>query len=223
MDVIPIDIIENEIFPKLDFSDVLNLASIYPEWLSMANKHIVNIGKSIGFEEMYDMNDVFSKLEYIGDMESEFDKIKSEMTIVLHLVSIVNEESLSDFQNKIYPQLDSYYFVFKQDMMNNLDFVLDKKIFRPHLYKYIQKNVPLLYTKDDEHVDFRVFHELFPNFEKIIDKIVIDYLEQYNLQINRLVLDFFKTELNKKLYTHLCFKQFYLDIIKHNVRILKMK
>jgi hypothetical protein len=33
MNMVPIDIIENEIFPKLDFSDVLNLASIYPEWL----------------------------------------------------------------------------------------------------------------------------------------------------------------------------------------------
>lgn len=210
MNTLPTDIIITELFPKLKFSDIINLTHVHPEWLDMTKKYILSLGNTLEFKDIHTYHDVLNKLTVKMDIRAEFNQIKQFSPVTVRLLT-------QGYYNHNYPieeeellkMLDSLYPYFEEDMKANLDTVFSKKIVTPSTIQFIKKNSPKGILSCD--TDFRILHHLFPNFERELDDVVRFFCKEYHIDSEGIIYAF-KTEINRKLYRlfpMFTFKSFY--------------
>jgi hypothetical protein len=155
---IPGDIFVELIFPKLNVSEILQLASIQPHLIPYAKKYIVDLGKRLRIPNVNNYNELMSKLT-IKKIYDEF-----VMNLILDLYHLVVEYSDSsvkkrDFLNRYESRLWDGYFDFEKDLAVITEKFDNKRFIKPEYFKN--------------------FQDRFENFRNYLSQMQLDFYFDY--------------------------------------------
>lgn len=198
---LPLDIIVNEIFPKLELSGIIALTIACPSIKNLSQKYIFKLKEVLEIDYAQNHTHVLNHLEFKENIRSRFSWIKYMTPIVLYLLTRSYDTQFHTIESDIYTKMDVIYTQFESDMTNNLDIVFSKRFIKPSVLSYSIKHSP---KKELTHgnIDFRIFHHLFPKFELSLDEIISEFLKKNQIQDTDRpsILSNLKTEINQKLY-----------------------
>ena len=116
MDKLPVDIYVSEIFPKIKLSEILELASLQPYLIEGTNNYLVEMGKSLGMENLKDYKDFLHRLT----LKHGFARFMDDFLSDLYYFLIENHEfSLEWFFDKYEPKIKKAKLEFMEDLENS--------------------------------------------------------------------------------------------------------
>jgi hypothetical protein len=164
MNHLPIEIIKNEILPRLELSSIVHLLMLNSTWNQIAKEYIINIGKKLKLLNICTYLDVIKILEYDMNIRQEFIRIKYFIPIIIQSIMRIHTSELQISEDDILDVLDLSYDSFQKDLLNLVDVISGNVIIKPWVVDFIKKNQP-------NEMDCRVIDKLFPNFQRKINKL----------------------------------------------------
>ena len=200
MNTIPKDVLLTEIFPRLQFSELVQLLFIFPSLSSTIKMYIVQFGQRLGIKNITEPKDVFCRLQFDKKcIYAHWCHIKNVLPVILHLLTIGHSSnSLFQIEDELYPQIQKLQNDFENDWNLNLDCIFGKYIIRPSSVEYI-RNHHTFAVLTNEITNFNVLQYLFPRFEKGLDEIFNKYIQRNNIQNHNILLREWKTEISQRL------------------------
>jgi hypothetical protein len=199
MNQIPIEIIFEELFPKLQLSDILNLVYAYPPWLELSKRYIMKVGRDLRLENIQSPRNVFDELHFKNNLITEFHHLKNSIPVTLYLLSIGYDVSMDSVETDIKDEIEKCHGSFIKDIFDNLDIIQNKRIIRPSTARYIQQNDSSSNIFSYKNPNYKVLDYLFPRFQKKMDKIISDFIINHQIPEPKYFVQQSKKEINKYL------------------------
>lgn len=193
----PNEIYWNEIFPKLELSDLQNLEATSNSTRILVRNYIQDLGRSLGFHNIQCPKDLIENLSReISHNQIEFSTL---IRFIINKILLLNQHTRQNINEILYQtnielrNKKESFMIFEKEWLNLFDKINNKIILRPSTYLILQRNIPSM-GLTFQNTDTRILDSLFPKWNEVLKDIL------RKKEISDSDIDEIRTEFNTKFY-----------------------